>query len=158
MPGRNSLPHESPPWIDPAAHTWFMTVCCLPKGKNQLALPEVWREIEESIVSRIERRLWWPEIFLCMPDHCHALLSFPEEGSSIPKTMRDWKHWLAHRLGIAWQRDFFDHRLRSEESAEQKMAYIWQNPVRANLTKRPEDWTYVWRPKGKYAPPGRAEG
>lgn len=35
-----------------------------------------------------------------------------------------------------WQRDFFDHRLRSIESAAEKAQYIRMNPVRAGLVNR----------------------
>ena len=41
--------------------------------------------------------------------------------------------------GIAaphWQKDFFDHVLRSEESDEEKWHYVRENPVRAGLVKR----------------------
>ncbi len=82
-----------------------------------------------------------------MPDHCHALLSFPEAGPSIIKTIADWKHWLAFKLKIRWQRDFFEHRIRRDESGEQKMAYILENPVRAKLVACAEEWPYVWFPQ-----------
>ena len=61
--------------------------------------------------------------------------------------MRDWKHWTAVQCGIEWQRDFHDHRLRRDESFSEKSDYILQNPVRAQLVERAEDWPYVWRPR-----------
>jgi len=42
----------------------------------------------------------------------------------------------------AWQRGFFDHVLRSEESYSQKWEYVRENPVRANLVQYPNDWPY----------------
>ena len=44
--------------------------------------------------------------------------------------------------GTHWEKDFFDHVLRSQESYLEKMEYVRQNPVRAGLVKRPEDWPY----------------
>jgi len=41
-----------------------------------------------------------------------------------------------------WQREFFDHVLRSEESYAQKWEYVRQNPVRAGLTTRADDWPF----------------
>jgi putative transposase len=41
-----------------------------------------------------------------------------------------------------WQRGFFDHLLRSEESYGQKWNYVRENPVRAGLVTRAEDWPY----------------
>jgi REP element-mobilizing transposase RayT len=146
MAGRKLLPHTPPCWIDPAQETWFITVCCEPRGVNQLARPEVAPEIFESVAHRNETRVWWTELFLLMPDHCHALMSFPQGGLSIPKTIADWKRWLARQPGIQWQRDFFDHRLRHDESALQKADYIMNNPVRAGLVAKAEDWPYWWKP------------
>jgi REP element-mobilizing transposase RayT len=84
-----------------------------------------------------------------MPDHVHALLSF----SPIPgmrKTMNDWKRYTASALGIEWQRDFFDHRLRHDESFVQKAHYIRMNPVRAKRVETSEDWPYVWTANGDF--------
>ena len=39
-----------------------------------------------------------------------------------------------------WQRGFFDHLLRSEESYAQKWDYVRGNPVRAQLVEKVEDW------------------
>lgn len=41
-----------------------------------------------------------------------------------------------------WQREFFDHVLRSEENYAQKWEYVRSNPVRAGLVARAEDWPY----------------
>jgi putative transposase len=40
------------------------------------------------------------------------------------------------------QEGFFDHLLRSYESYTQKWDYVRMNPVRAQLSKTPEDWPY----------------
>jgi len=41
-----------------------------------------------------------------------------------------------------WQKGFFDHVLRSAESYSQKWHYVRENPVRAGLISRWEDWPY----------------
>ena len=51
---------------------------------------------------------------------------------------------MAKTIGISWQRDFFEHRLRKDESFRQKADYILLNPVRAGLTRNPNDWPYVF--------------
>lgn len=52
---------------------------------------------------------------------------------------------FAQRSGCnpVWQRGFFDHVLRSDESYAQKWDYVRENPVRAGLVKRAEDWPYA---------------
>ena len=77
-----------------------------------------------------------------MPDHVHALVAFPKVESLL-SVVRVWKGYQAKRLGIEWQVGFFDHRIRSNESASEKRAYILMNPVRAGLVARAEDWPYI---------------
>ena len=80
-----------------------------------------------------------------MPDHLHALISFPEI-SKMEKTIRDWKRYVAKETKIIWQDGFFDHRVRSKKSAREKWRYIFNNPVRKGLVSDPEDWPYVLSP------------
>jgi hypothetical protein len=42
-----------------------------------------------------------------------------------------------------WQREFFDHVLRSRESYSEKWNYIFDNPLRAGLVSSPDDWKYA---------------
>jgi putative transposase len=55
-----------------------------------------------------------------------------------------WKEWTAKTLKIQWQRDFFEHRLRREESFREKADYILANPVRVALVEKAENWPYVF--------------
>ena len=82
--------------------------------------------------------------YVLMPDHLHALLSFPPSGKTLKLIISKWKEWTAKELGIVWQRDFFEHRLRHDESRREKADYILQNPVRKKLVARPEDWPFVY--------------
>jgi putative transposase len=74
-----------------------------------------------------------------MPDHVHALLAVPS-GESLPMAVRAWKSYQTKTHGIQWQTGFFDHRLRSDESEQEKTDYIRMNPVRAGLVANPDDW------------------
>lgn len=61
----------------------------------------------------------------------------------MAEVVRMWKGYQTKRHGIAWQEGFFDHRIRSKGSEEEKADYIRMNPVRAGLVTRPENWPYV---------------
>jgi putative transposase len=41
-----------------------------------------------------------------------------------------------------WQPGFFDHVLRNDESYSQKWEYVRENPVRAGLVARADEWPY----------------
>ena len=142
LPRRKILRHDVPSWV-PEGATFFITINSLPRGQNQLAIPAVATALMESIATRVERGHWWPRLVLFMPDHLHALMVFPA-AQDLSKVVRDWKRYTARNAGIRWQRDFFDHRIRNEQSLEEKWHYVAQNPVRAGLVPTPEDWPYVW--------------
>ena len=42
-----------------------------------------------------------------------------------------------------WQKGFFDHMLRSQESAGEKWKYVRENPVRAVLVEYSSEWRYL---------------
>ena len=92
---------------------------------------------------RNEKHVWYAHLVVLMPDHLHALISFPYERP-MKQIIADWKRFLATNLNIDWQRDFFDHRLRCDESFVQKADYIRANPVRAGLVSSIEDSPYFW--------------
>jgi putative transposase len=85
---------------------------------------------------------WYVPIFLLMPDHFHALIA-PAPDKDFSKLIGDWKRFVTSRHKIRWQKNFFDHRLRSDESWEEKAEYIRMNPVRAGLMTEGEAWPYV---------------
>ena len=80
-----------------------------------------------------------------MPDHVHTLLSFPGEAS-MSRTIGDWKKYQSKQLGVLWQKNFFDHRLRNDEAWIEKAHYIRMNPVRAGLCVSPELWPWTIEP------------
>jgi REP element-mobilizing transposase RayT len=149
IPQRKYLPHEIPSWVDPQKQIYFITINCKKRFKNQLALPDVAGVLFETVRHRQEQLVWWPHLFLLMPDHLHALLSFPPSRKPLELVIRKWKEWTAKEAGIVWQRGFFEHRLRHDESRREKSDYILQNPVRQGLVARPEDWQFVYFGDGK---------
>ncbi len=147
MAGRRSLPHDPPLWIDPSREVFYVTVNCCQRGVVSLCNPVVAPLIFESVEHRNKSGIWWARLFLLMPDHIHALLSFPPDVT-FTEIMRDWKKWASRQSGVEWQRDWFDHRLRAEESLREKADYILNNPVRAGLVDEAKNWPWVWMPEG----------
>jgi putative transposase len=141
--GRRKLPHHLPSGViaGPENDAFFITICCIPRHKNQLALSSSWQAISETVALREHNGDLKCRLLLVMPDHLHGIFEFPG-AKPMAKVMTDFKAWLAKSAGIVWQRDFFDHRLRGWESAAEKAKYIRLNPVRAGLVASPEDWPY----------------
>ncbi len=144
VPGRRPLWHEVPPWIDPDESEYFVTICCRLRGVNQLCRPEVVDVLLTSARFYGEQRKWFLAPFLVMPDHVHMLASFAR-AYKIEAVISAWKRYTATKAGVQWQDRFFEHRLRSNESAEEKCNYILNNPLRAGLVEEASAWPYVLR-------------
>ena len=141
LPQRRVLPHDVPDFVADAS-VYFVTVCCAQRGWNQLCEPVVAASVFDSIEFNRQRGLWWPFLALLMPDHVHMLVSFPNDVS-MKNVVGDWKQYLSREVGVVWQRGFFDHRIRSDESYDEKAYYIRMNPVRAGVVGDVGEWRYV---------------
>ncbi len=140
--------HVPPEWVGNDA-TFFITINCQPRGVDHLTNGDQPRRIFESVAYLHDKRMWFPEMMLLMPDHLHALISFPwEERQGMNRVIANWKRFVATKHGVRWQRDYFDHRIRSEQDHQSAWYYIRENPVRAGLVRSFDEWPHVWRPTG----------
>jgi REP element-mobilizing transposase RayT len=84
-----------------------------------------------------------------MPDHLHVLLSPGESGIAVRDWLRRFKSFTTNEFvrgggdSPLWQRSASDHVCRKEETAEQVLAYIIDNPVRAGLVGCWQDWPWT---------------
>jgi REP element-mobilizing transposase RayT len=145
--GRKSLPHDLPLWVDIDGAVFFITCCAKQRESRPFACEKIATGLLESIRHRIQTRIWWVHAATVMPDHVHLVLGFPPE-TDVVKCIRDWKRWTARVLGFDWQRDFFEHRLRHDESFQEKVQYVLENPVRAGLVEDWRDWRFTLLPEG----------
>jgi len=82
---------------------------------------------------------------LLMPDHLHALLGF-SPAANMAIVIGRWKAWQKRTLGVEWQENFFDHRIRNDRELVLKETYIRQNPVVKGLCAQPTDWPWILEP------------
>ncbi len=92
--------------------------------------------------------------YVVMPDHLHLLIAPLHAG------LQDGMHRLKMRTGRRirtmrgehgplWQPRYFDFILRRVRDFWDKLQYIHQNPVEANLVVTPEEWP--WSSAAHYA-------
>ena len=100
---------------------------------------------------RLRHRLSFNVYSYClMPDHFHALIGPGNSGRALGEicgafksltTRISWK-WYEGKL---WQRQYFDHIIRNEDDFLDCLRYIKNNPVKAELVEKAEDWPYTGR-------------
>ena len=130
---------------------YFITACTN-RRRRLLAQQEVFEAFQEFSRKGASRSVYVGR-YVLMPDHLHLFAAFAPNAMPIAVWMKSLKNALSKSLrtqGVEsphWQKAFFDHVLRSQESYGQKWAYVQLNPVRAGLVSRPEDWPYqgeIW--------------
>lgn len=133
--------HDVPHWVNRDSAVYHIRISIERSANFSLVNPPVARTILQSVDVYTETGKWWAETFLLMPDHLHALISFdPARNFSV--VVGAWKKWHRTRNNIPWQENFFDHRIRSDESLRGKAEYIRNNPVRAGLVENQSDWPW----------------
>jgi REP element-mobilizing transposase RayT len=80
-----------------------------------------------------------------MPNHVHTLFRILE-GHALADTLHAWKSFSSNRAnqilrrsGQFWQREYYDHLVRSEREFYRIVSYIAENPNRARL----RNWHWV---------------
>lgn len=132
--------------IFPYSQTYFVTACTA-KQRPLLAVPEVYQAILRFGRKSPEHGAWIGA-FVLMPDHLHLFVALDADVISLSTWMKSLKNAVSKALRLAgiapphWQKGFFDHVLRSEESYSEKWEYVRDNPVRAGLVAREDEWPF----------------
>jgi REP element-mobilizing transposase RayT len=133
-------------WID--RPIYFITTCTF-RRRAILARNEIAATVIDEWRSAHDRHGWAVGRYVIMPDHVHLFCRAELDAKSLPIFMQKWKEWSSKRMarelkvaGRIWQEEFFDHVLRSSESYSHKWDYVKENPVRAELVKKSDDWPF----------------
>jgi replication-associated recombination protein RarA len=101
-------------------------------GECLLARPEV-RQIVEEVLRHDDGSKYRLEEFVVMPNHVHVLVS-PLGRHTLSEMTQAWKSTVAHRVnellgrtGTFWQKESFDHIVRSAQQAQRFREYIQKN-------------------------------
>jgi REP element-mobilizing transposase RayT len=119
----------------------FDTVCTKDRGK-WLATYEAHQLL---VTVWTESTAWSMGRYMIMPDHIHFFAGLREGLIEYEDWITYWKSHFSKRFkrpACRWQTDGFDTRVRSAAMYEEKWHYVRQNPVRAGLVAKTEDWNY----------------
>ena len=93
-----------PHWVEPGALFHIRMALDREKEQKPLTDPALGQAIFGSAKFYEAKMRWHITLFLWMPDHLHALLSFARDES------------------MSWQEGYFDHRLRADGRGTQLSA------------------------------------
>jgi REP element-mobilizing transposase RayT len=141
---------RTPPRLDrvvPSNPVFFITACSY-RRRTVLANNPVANAFIEFAERAYSRRNIAVGRYVIMPDHIHLFVCGPDDFE-LGRWMGMLKQHVAKSVvrppsaDRVWQRRFFDHVLRSDESYEQKWNYVRENLVRAGLVTNADDWPYA---------------
>jgi type I restriction enzyme R subunit/putative DNA methylase len=92
--------------------------------------------------------------WVVMPNHVHVLFQ-PMENWTMARIVASWKSFTGRRLAPllpaslgantvhrVWDREYWDRFIRDERHLHAAREYIHNNPVKAGLVRRPEEWEW----------------
>jgi len=116
-------------------------------GKCWLNAPEAARIVQETLLLH-DKKKYELYAWVVMPNHGHVLYK-PMTGHSLSEIQHSIKSYTAsainkllERKGKFWQAEAFDRFIRDSRHFANTVAYIENNPVKARLCERPEDWPF----------------
>ena len=130
-------------------HPRYFITACIYDRKPLLASPAVHDVLRTHWAKSLDLYGWAIGSYVIMPDHVHFFCTDADGATSLSRMIGAWKQWSAKELcstlniqAPVWQKEFFDHLLRSDESYSEKWNYVRENPVRAELVANADDWEF----------------
>ena len=123
-------------------------------GPMFLRYPEVARLMVAALKRGHERESYDLRAFVVMANHVHVLLRPNQAANRVLQwlkgtTAREANQILSRTGQPFWQRESYDHWVRSERELERIVAYIENNPVKAGRVT--ESSEYPWSNAGSRA-------
>jgi putative transposase len=126
---------------------YFLTLCF--EGKKTFGQNP---RIASWLVERLARHAadcgFFVHAYCVMPDHVHVLACASSDRSDLRAFVEGYKQetgfaFARRTTRHLWQFKYYDHILRNADSPEAVAWYIWLNPVRKGLCKRPAEYPFL---------------
>jgi REP-associated tyrosine transposase len=136
-----AIPHRG--WTSNS--TYFVTASCWEK-QCLMQSDRMAGLFMEVLHQYREQKKYSLHEFVVMPNHFHLLIT---PGETLERALQLVKGGFSFRAkkelrvaGEIWQNSFYDRRVRDITEYDKMRIYIHQNPVRAGLVERAEDYPY----------------
>jgi len=139
LPRRARPAHPEPQNLVNHPTVVFLTVCTqarkplLANDRMHDLIVDIWAGATAWVVGN----------YVIMPDHTHLFVAPGQPSLPLANWVRFWKSQFTKRLGEAiWQADYWDTMMRTGDGYQAKWEYVRENPVRAGLVQRADDWPF----------------
>ena len=120
---------------------------CLKENTRLFINPDIITVFTDMLASVISKANCIVPVYCFMPEHQHVIIAGTSSDVDIWKTMVSYKQktgfWLSeNKPEVRWQKDFYDHVIRTHEDIAAQVRYILDNPVRKGLVSLWEDYPF----------------
>lgn len=155
---------------------YFFTVNLAVRNPDKGLLHHI--DLLREAVQRVRsQRNFHIDAWVVLPDHMHAIWTLPPDDYDYSTRWRLIKHYYAKHIphgelyserrqargerGV-WQRRFWEHTIRNEESYAACLDYVHINPIKHGYVDKAKDWPYStfkrWVKRGRYSPHWPSDG
>lgn len=134
----------------------FFNECDLTHVENNvpadLSSPEIGGILKE-IIEKYDNTFYELLYYCIMPNHVHLVIDtgFRTDPEPLHKIMKQIKgsssraiNLILNQSGPFWQKDSYDHLIRSNKELGNIGDYIIENPVKAGKVSKWQDWPYTY--------------
>ena len=138
-------------------YSYYLTI--VTHQRNPILIENITLLRESFRVSKIQYHYRINEIVV-LPDHLHMIIT-PNHASDYPHIVRTIKQYFSkycdpkyyayleqsksrNKEGYrpVWQKKYYEHTIRDEEDFQEKVRYMYNNPVKHTLVDKAADWQY----------------
>ena len=100
--------------------------------------PEIVNIFTNILTAAVTKECCIVPVYCFMHDHQHLIIRGTGTDANVWKAVVSYKQktgfWMsANKPGMKWQKDFYDHVIRTNEDIVTQVRYILDNPVRKGL-------------------------
>ena len=120
---------------------------CLKEDGQAILRPEIVSIFTDILTIVITKISCIVPVYCFMTDHQHLIITGTGSNSDIRKAIVSYKQktgfWMsANQSGIKWQKDFYDHVIRTKKDIAVQVRYILDNPVRKGLVSSWQEYSF----------------
>jgi len=140
-------PHNPPHWFQESAI--YMLTAAIYQNQNMIFSPErkfAWRD---SFIKAANLYQWQIIAWVVLHNHYHAQVVSPENLSSLSNFIGSYHKFTARKWNdddnlngrkVWW--NYWDTCIRSENDYQNRLRYIFWNPVKHGFVEKPEDYPF----------------
>ena len=127
----------------------FVTISCH-RHAHVLRDAEACRTLQRILEETRQRYKFHVAGYVFMSNHVHLLITEPEMGliSTVIQVLKQ-RFSRTRSEEFVWEPRYHDFNVYSDDKRVEKLRYMHQNPVKAGVVKRPEE--YEWSSYRAYA-------